>query len=125
MQTGQNSIESSLPQFGQVRWGCVFMVLTAFRKANPEFANGHASVFAVQAGVKTCTGPQFQHLLSVVERPNACKRPVQLTDYGLSAALQHTLQCTFCPARKRCMNIYSQRRFGARLVCSSSAVSIL
>jgi hypothetical protein len=32
MQTGQNSIapESSLPQFGQVRWGCVFMDLTLF-----------------------------------------------------------------------------------------------
>jgi hypothetical protein len=31
MQTGQNSIapESSLPQLGQVRWGCVFIGLTA------------------------------------------------------------------------------------------------
>jgi hypothetical protein len=43
MQTGQNSIapESSLPQFGQVRWGCVFMVLTALQpqpqpKATPR-----------------------------------------------------------------------------------------
>jgi hypothetical protein len=33
MQTGQNSItpESSLPQLEQVRWGCVFMDLTALQ----------------------------------------------------------------------------------------------
>jgi hypothetical protein len=32
-QTGQNSIapENSLPQLGQVRWGSVFMGLTAVR----------------------------------------------------------------------------------------------
>jgi len=31
MQTGQNSSvpENSLPQLGQVRWGCVLMVLSA------------------------------------------------------------------------------------------------
>ena len=68
-------------------------------QANAEFANGHAGVFAVQAGVKTCTGLQLQHVLSVVERPNACESPVEVTHYGLSAALQHSLQCTFGPAR--------------------------
>jgi hypothetical protein len=33
MHTGQNSIapESSLPQVGQVRWGCVLMALTVIR----------------------------------------------------------------------------------------------
>ena len=33
MQTGQNSIapENSLPQLGQVRWGSVFMALTALQ----------------------------------------------------------------------------------------------
>jgi hypothetical protein len=34
MQTGQNSIapENSLPQLGQVRWGSVFMELTALQR---------------------------------------------------------------------------------------------
>jgi hypothetical protein len=43
MQTGQNSIapENSLPQLGQVRWGCVLMILTALQpqpepKATPR-----------------------------------------------------------------------------------------
>src|SRR5208337_5642600 len=40
-------------------------------QANPGFANRYARVFAVQAGVKTCTGLQLQHVLSVVELPNA------------------------------------------------------
>jgi hypothetical protein len=37
MHTGQNSIapESSLPQVGQVRWGCVLIVLTALQ-SQPE-----------------------------------------------------------------------------------------
>src|SRR5260370_35920353 len=52
-------------------------------QANSEFANGYAGVFAVQAGVKTRTGLQLKHVLQVVERPNACESPVEVTYYGL------------------------------------------
>jgi hypothetical protein len=40
MQTGQNSIapESSLPQLGQVRWGSVFIGLTALQPQKQHHA---------------------------------------------------------------------------------------
>ena len=79
-------------------------------EANLELANRHAGMFAVQASVKTCAGLQLQHVLSVVERPNACESPVEVTHYGLGAALQHCSQSIFGPAGECCMNICTQRR---------------
>ena len=70
-------------------------------QANLELANGHAGVFAVQTGVKTCTGLQLQHVLLVVDRPNASKGRVEVTSYGLGAALQHRSQSIFRPAGER------------------------
>jgi len=56
MQTGQNSIapENSLPQLGQVRWGSVFMGLTALQpqsepKAAPPSAEQCESSHHVEA----------------------------------------------------------------------------
>jgi hypothetical protein len=75
-----------------------------------ELPNGHAGVFAVQAGVKTCAGLQLQHILLVVERPNAGESRVEVTHYGLGAALEHCLQSIFGPAGQCCVNICTQRR---------------
>jgi len=59
-QTGQNSIapESSLPQVGQVRWGCVLMTLTALQP--------HSQPKATPRSIERCEFAQPSALYTVV-----------------------------------------------------------
>src|SRR5215813_11173753 len=61
-------------------------------QANLEFPDGHAGVPAIQVRIHSCAGLQFQQRLLRIQRPDARKRRVQMSDQRFSALLQHTLQ---------------------------------
>ena len=61
-------------------------------QADVQLSDGHAGVPAVQAGIRPRAGPELQHLLPFVERPDAGELRAQVLDHGLGAPLQDARQ---------------------------------